>query len=211
MPVAVSRKLQTLCDLRYPDLDIAVYPVALTFEQVRDLDLPSTPLKETERRGDKWRAHWNHEQTEIDALAALRPAELRRIAEQSIEPFYDPSLDRRHFEAGRTWQLAADQLLQANPAYGETRAALATILDGAEALITEFQAELQAAADELDAAQNAAAEKLNVDLPDPYEPVEPEISATAPEPLYSSRDDWREATEKLIAYRDLAGDLDDEC
>jgi hypothetical protein len=25
----------------------------------------------------------------------------------------------------------------------------------------------------------------------------------APEPLYSSRDDWREATEKLIAYRDL--------
>jgi hypothetical protein len=37
--------------------------------------------------------------------------------------------------------------------------------------------------------------------------------ATAPEPLYSSRDDWREATEKLIAYRDLGdlgGDLDEE-
>jgi hypothetical protein len=34
----------------------------------------------------------------------------------------------------------------------------------------------------------------------------PEIDATAPEPLYSSRDDWREATEKLIACRNLGGD-----
>jgi hypothetical protein len=220
MPVSVARKLQALCDLRFPDLDIAVYPVALSFEQVRDLDLPSTPLKETvkeKKKGKKWIAHWGREQTEIDALAALRPAELRRIAEEAIRPFYDPTLYGRHFAAGRDWQTAADELLQAHPAYEETREALGAILDGADTQIGELrdqlEAALQAAADELDAAQTAGIEKLKIDLPVPYEQAAPEITATAPDPLYSSRADWRRATERLIAYRDLGdlgGDLDEE-
>ncbi len=79
MPISVARKLQALRDLKHPALKIEVHPVALTLEQVRRLDLPSTPLKATEHRGDKWRAVMQHEQTEIDALAALNPeAELRR-------------------------------------------------------------------------------------------------------------------------------------
>ena len=44
MSVSVSRKLQALCDLR-PGLQISLRPVALTLEQVRDLGLPSSPLK----------------------------------------------------------------------------------------------------------------------------------------------------------------------
>ena len=80
MPVSVSRKLQALRTLRHPDLRIAVHPVALTLDQVRDLNLPSTPLKETEKRADKWRARMGHEQTEIDALggAAARGADPHR-------------------------------------------------------------------------------------------------------------------------------------
>ena len=50
MPISVSRKLQGLRDLLYPDLDLQVRRAALTVEQANELDLPSTPLKETERR-----------------------------------------------------------------------------------------------------------------------------------------------------------------
>jgi hypothetical protein len=95
MPISVSRKLQALHDLLYPTLDIQLHHVALTLGQVRRLELPSTPLKETELRGDHWRAVMHHEQTEIDALAALRPQALRRIALDAIKPFYDGTLQER--------------------------------------------------------------------------------------------------------------------
>jgi hypothetical protein len=57
-------------------------------------------------------------------------------------------------------------------------------------------------------AQNAAVEMLGEIEPPPFVLPEAEITAVAPERLYSSLDDWREATDKLIAYRDLGGDLD---
>jgi len=41
-----------------------------------------------------------HEQTEIDALAALRPDALRRITLDALAPFYDFTLDERCAAAG---------------------------------------------------------------------------------------------------------------
>jgi hypothetical protein len=115
MPISVARKLQALRDLRYPKLDIQVHQVALTLDQVQRLDLPSTPLKETERRGDRWRSVMQHEQTEIDALAALRPQELRTIGLEAIKPFHDHTLKRRSKTASSLWWVAADRLLKAHP------------------------------------------------------------------------------------------------
>jgi hypothetical protein len=95
MVISVARKLQAFKTLCFPTLDVRLYPVALNFDQVSSLGLPSTPLKETEKRGDRWREVWNHEQTEIDALATLNPAALRGIAEDFIRPFFDPTLAER--------------------------------------------------------------------------------------------------------------------
>ena len=103
MPVNVGRKLQAHRDLKFHDLDFEVRSVALTVEQVRDLDLPSTPLKETELRGDRWRAAWGVEQTEIDALATLQPHVLAKIVTDAINPFFDRGLDQRVFEAQGKW------------------------------------------------------------------------------------------------------------
>jgi hypothetical protein len=50
MPVSIGRKLQPLPDLLFPKLRFEVVPVALTVDQVRELGLPSTPLKETEKQ-----------------------------------------------------------------------------------------------------------------------------------------------------------------
>jgi hypothetical protein len=43
------------------------------------------------------------EQTEIDALAALRPGHLVRIAREAIAPFVDETLQDRTEEARQDW------------------------------------------------------------------------------------------------------------
>jgi len=204
MPIAVSRKIQTLVDLRFPGLDIAVYPTALTYKQVVSLDLPSTPLKETERRADKWREYWGRSQTEIDALAALAPDTLRQIAENAVKPFYDPSLSRRAQIAEGTWQSNASRLLQEHPNYAQAEAVVTAAFEKVQSAVEA----LRETADRLDEAQNTATDMLKVDLPPPYEVPEPVLTEAAPEPLFSSLDDWRSATAKMIAYRDY-GDDDD--
>ena len=66
--------------------------VALLPEQVRELRLPSTPLKPTEKRADKWVRETGTEQTEIDAVIALDPAALEEMArwntQHGLAPYF---------------------------------------------------------------------------------------------------------------------------
>ena len=64
MPVSIGRKLQAFRDFRFPKLKFEIVPIALTVEQVGELGLPSTPLKETEKRASRWREAFGVEQTE---------------------------------------------------------------------------------------------------------------------------------------------------
>jgi hypothetical protein len=95
MPVSAARKIQALRDLQYPDLDAEVHHVGMTLEQVERFNLPSTPLKETEKRANKWREIMGREQSEVDAMLSLHPGELTRIVRRAIAPFYDRQLERR--------------------------------------------------------------------------------------------------------------------
>ena len=103
MPVEVGRKLQAFKALEFPDLHFKMHQVALTPDQVREYRLPSTPLKETERRADRWLQAMRVEQTEIDALASLRPDLPQEIARNALDPFYDNTLDWRVFNAKGEW------------------------------------------------------------------------------------------------------------
>jgi hypothetical protein len=111
MSVSIGRKLQALRDLLFPDLCFEVVPVALTVEQVGELGLPSTPLKESEKRADRWREAFGVEQTEIDALATLRPGVLREIVERAFGPYFDHSLAERVSEAEEDWTQRAEEAL----------------------------------------------------------------------------------------------------
>jgi hypothetical protein len=58
--------------VRFPSLEFEVLTVALDAEQAPELGLPSTPLKETERRADNWReSHRGLEQTHLRFLPLL--------------------------------------------------------------------------------------------------------------------------------------------
>lgn len=138
MPISVSRKLQALRDLLHPSrLDIQVHHAALTAEQARELDLPTTPLKETEKRAANWKAKTGREQTELDALIALRPDALRQIALEAIEPFYDDTLARRCSEAAKQWLKEANANLARHPKYAPLAKRLKT---AREALLDSVRA-----------------------------------------------------------------------
>jgi hypothetical protein len=86
MPVSIARKLQAFADLFFPDLAFEVVRVALTPEQVREEDLPSTPLKATERRASRWQEAFGIAQTEIDALVTpAKRSVLQRIVRQAFD------------------------------------------------------------------------------------------------------------------------------
>jgi hypothetical protein len=110
MPVVIARKLQALRVL-LGGPDFVVRRAALTPDQVREYGLPSTPLKPEELRGDKWRAAMGTEQTEIDALATLRPDLLRQVARDAIAPFFDNTLGRRVRAARQAWDEEAAGVL----------------------------------------------------------------------------------------------------
>ena len=121
MPVSVARKLQVLRDLYYPSLDIKLYPVALTLKQIRALELPSSPLKETEKRASLWREVMGHDQTEIDAMVELHPDALREAVFDAILPFYDADLDSRVLAAEQQWRKKAGEAMRSHPGYKGAR------------------------------------------------------------------------------------------
>jgi hypothetical protein len=105
MPVAVARKLEfairNLAREKGVQLDVQVRAVALTYEQTKKYKLPRTPLKETEHRAEGWEERYGEGATELDALEALHPGELRRILLKEIDRYYDRGL------ASRTGKVAA--------------------------------------------------------------------------------------------------------
>lgn len=193
MAISIGRKLQAFRDLRFPDLAFEVVPVALTAEQVRDLDLPSTPLKGTEKRADRWRDAFGVEQTEIDALCQLRPQALREIVTNAIAPYFDETLDGRVSEARHDWYVAAQEML-AEQLDGD---AMAVIRSHAAERLADMQAEIDAINEQLKMTANGHFELPEVVIP------EPTLDENLPRFAYliSTEQTWAEATRALIARK----------
>jgi hypothetical protein len=191
MPPSVARKLQALRTLRGHDaLQIQVHAVALNYEQVSRLNLPSTPLKESDKRADPWRAAWGHEQTEIDALAQLQPDVLRQIARDAIKPFFDETLSSRYYRASHQYREKVKAELEAAPEYEEVKAEIETRLQSVEDAIDEFKA-----------AQQDGVDRLRMTPVAQFESPQPEISTEAPEPIFTTDDSFVTATLKLKRLR----------
>jgi hypothetical protein len=197
MPTSVARKFQALCDLRFPDLDLRLYPVALTLEQCIEYELPSAPLQPSEKRKEKWLARFGREQTELDALMALRPGVLDRLLHAAIEPFFDPTLDAR-FDAANALREDADAWFKALPAYAEAAESLRALHADARDAVDELA---EAVEHHVEAVRAAVREAEDAPKLDPVE-IKPDITVELPEPLFHSRDDFVTATRKLIARRD---------
>jgi hypothetical protein len=192
MPISFARKLQAIRVVRYPDIDFEVHRVALTPDQVRGYGLPSTPLKETEKRADKWLAAKGVEQTEIDALAALRPELLDQLARQAIAPFYDDGLARRVTDAREDWLAEAGAIVDAK-----------IDADRRQALAEQLQAQLDAMREEIRQATEHIREQIHIDasefdLPEIIVPDAEIDDYEQPAPLIDSEWDFAEQSQALI-------------
>jgi hypothetical protein len=194
MPISVARKLQAFNVSLFPELDFAVHRVALTPDQVREYRLPSTPLKDTEKRGDAWQAAMGVEQTEIDALASLQPDLLRRLARDAIAPFYDYELERRVEDAYWDWkaqaQVALDEALDQDH--------LDRLRAEAAGRLGELREQIDAINDEL------RIDVGDLDLPPIVVPQADLTGKTHPMPLLASSWPFAEQCRRLIdskAYR----------
>ena len=196
MPVSIGRKLKALRDLLFPDLQFEVVPIELTATSSA-LGLPSTPLKETERRADRWREAFGIEQSEIDALATLRPDVLSEIVEDAFDPYLDRDLDRRVQEAEDEWQELADAMLRDQIDLEQLEASKAEAgarLTELEGLIVDINARLRMLATE-------PFTLPVIDVP------EPEFSLGTPrQALVYIGQEWIDATRALIARKAYGGD-----
>ncbi|CAN1548840.1 hypothetical protein MCEMIE22_02104 [Mycobacteriaceae bacterium] len=113
MPISLSRKLQALRVVEFQAMSFQVHRVGLIPGQVREYGLPSTPLKDTEKRADKWQSAMGVAQTEIDALAALQPQLLEELAVAAVSEFYDDTLEDRVQQARDEWEEEAQAIVDA--------------------------------------------------------------------------------------------------
>ena len=113
--------------------------------------LPTTPVKQGDNRRTKWDEAFGPAlrearlatddqpaQVEIDALAAIRPDELRRITLEKIAPYWDETLDRRTADAKARWEATAQEAVDAQIDADR----LAGIKLEADAAATDFNAAL---------------------------------------------------------------------
>jgi hypothetical protein len=94
MPVSVAAKIDYVRRQKQLESDIQLRAVALTYEQCQRYDLPRTPIKDSDRSKDAFERRFGRGGTELDALEALHPGELRRIFENEINRYRDPQLLR---------------------------------------------------------------------------------------------------------------------
>ncbi len=99
MAVSTARTAQALRDSQFPELQVRVHAVGLTLDQCRDWQLPSTPLKETERRASRWQEAMGRDQTELDAAVALVPDRFAAVIEASLRQYFDDQARTRAYLA----------------------------------------------------------------------------------------------------------------
>ncbi|MGI9057112.1 MAG: hypothetical protein ACR2H5_00855, partial [Ktedonobacteraceae bacterium] len=202
MPVAVSRKLEYF--IRHADLalDVRVFPVVLTVEQVQYYQLPRTPIKETERRRGGFELRHGEGAVELDALEALYPGELQTVLSQYIESYYDMTLDERVQQVEDETQARLELIhRQVVDRYAEDiddlRRAYALLQD-------EFDGRMQGYSEQLTALWQAIRQELSLSAPRLSSTMLPEadIAGEIGDGLYDSTRDY---IEQIDAYKEFQG------
>ena len=194
MPISFARKVQAFRDLKFPDIKVQVFAAAMTADQVKTYGLSSTPLKETEKRGDRWVEAFGVEQTEIDALAALRPHILRQIAEDAIAPFFDRTLAGRCRDARETYQEEAESRLSEMADSSRIEA----LRDQYSALVETFRPQIEDLQREMEQEIDWFED---LGMGDPAVPQAEVHGEPASPPIFDTDWDWSEASRRLKARK----------
>ena len=189
MPVVVSRHLQYWKEKYAPDADVRLMPLALTHEQVSDLDIPRTMLKASDKRRDLFEEKYGVGGVELDALAEIYPGMLEEIVTTAVEPYYDTDIEGELEDAKEEAQRQAQEEVERLMAPHDERRE--DIRQRAEAVkekyaetLAAFEAEIQPLTEELSEIEEQAAADLEA-----FEPELPERPVSELE-VYEDDDEW---------------------
>jgi len=196
MAVSTARTAQAIRDSQFPELEVRVHAVALTLEQCQEWDLPSTPLKETEKRADRWQAAMGREQTELDAAVALVPNKFQAVVRDSLDQYWDADV------AERAITIKDDLMGKANVRLADTigEETLAAIRYQAELRL----ADLEELVEEVNKALLIDPTEAGVEIPPDPEVIIGDWTPTQA-PLLDTSEDWSSNTRRLIARKQYEG------
>jgi hypothetical protein len=204
MPVSVSRKVEYFVRTLGLSVDVRVFPVILTAEQVHSYRLPRTPIKDTERRRGGFEDRYGEGAVELDALEALYPGELQQVLSQCIEYYFDPMLEQRTKDVQA--RLERDLAL----IWQQVTARFAGDIEALRAvhaqLQQEFGARMAAYGEQVQALWQAMRSELDLSVPnlDDYLLPTPIFSDELGYGLYDSSRDY---LEQIEAYKQFQGKL----
>jgi hypothetical protein len=212
MPVACARKIEFLLRRDNLDLDIEVRPIVLTHEQCLHYRLPRTPIKESDRRGASFEDRFGEGATELDALEALRPGQLRRLLQAELRRYYDARLDKRvgeeadrfrnELEATRAEVLRdhAKQLAAIRKDYGQIVDSINAEFD---AVTKQYRMRFKRIVGRYNRLQAEIVEELRVEAPDPelVDWPEPDEGNEDDDPLFDSTRDYIEQIDRFKRHQ----------
>jgi hypothetical protein len=202
MPVAVARKIEHRLRREKLDLNIQLRPIALTHEQCIEYRLPRTPLKETERRAARFQERFGEGATELDALEALHPGELRRIVETEIARYYDYDLDRTVEATTADIKAELERLNQRT--HARHRGEIRRLRSEWGSIAKDYERQIAAWRERADPVWQAIAQQLEADSPDLNEIdwPEPAEGDEDPNPLFDSTRDYVEQIDRYKRFQD---------
>jgi hypothetical protein len=196
MPVAVGRKIEFVLRNENIDADIQVRPIALTHDQCVEFRLPRTPIKASERRAERFEERFGEGATELDALEARRPGELRRMLIAEIERYYDGNLSQEIEDIAEDTQGDLDRITaEVRRRYAKDIAALEKDREKIAALIKAAEKKAQPILKKIERDLDAAETPLP-DWPEPRDGDEDE------DPLFDSTRDY---VEQMDRYKEHQG------
>jgi hypothetical protein len=204
MPVSVSRKVEYFVRTLGLDVDVRVFPVILTAEQVQAYQLPRTPIKETERRRGGFEDRYGEGAVELDALEALYPGELQQVLERCIECYFDSTLEQRT----KAIQAALERDL--GLIWKQVTARFADDIEALRSLHAQLQQEfgerMASYCEQMLAVWHVIRSELDLSVPplDAYSLPTPMFSGELTEGLYESSRDY---LEQIEAYKQFQGKL----
>jgi hypothetical protein len=202
MPVAVARKLEFFVRDAGLEVDVRLFPIVLTGEQVRRYQLPRIPIKETERRREHFELQYGEGAVELDALEALQPGVFRRIVTSAIERYYDTSLNERTGEArGDLERILRARRRDIAMRYSDELDQARELL---EAIRTDFAPRMEAYSERLQQIWQAISADMEAEMPDVLDYLRPEgrDGDELGEGLYNSERDY---LAQIDAYKTFQG------
>jgi hypothetical protein len=202
MPVAVSRKIEYFVRTLGLDLDVRLFPVVLTLDQVQYYQLPRTPIKDTERRRLGFEERYGEGAVELDALEALYPGELQALLSQCIQSYYDVTLAQRVQQTQQALEQDLQQVWQqVVTGYAQEINQLRVEYEQLRAL---FEGQMEGYSHRLRAVWQAMRQELSGSVPDlgSYALPAPALAQEVGEGLYNSERDY---LEQIEAYKQFQG------